>query len=301
VLTGQSLQLRTETRPGRRRPVRLVLWLTTAVAAIAVMCPGTAIAGAVYEPEPPASNVAPPVATATGTRLAFGFGGERLLYPSCVRSEGRRRCRQAGIRPFDERPTSRTVPCCHRVSVGGQLTDRNGHPLSGQTVEVVETFARGSLSRSRTTEITTDGRGFFRAWLPPGPSRTVSASFLGTASHAASSGRHLRLRVRAAVAMTASTSRVRVGGAPVVFRGRVAHPEARIPPTGIFVELEFRLPGMAWQPFRILQTRSGHFRYPYRFEDDDSAGVRFLFRAFVPATGNWSFAPAASRPQGVTG
>ena len=31
------------------------------------------------------------------------------------------------------------------------------------------------------------------------------------------------------------------------------------------------------------------------------AGVRFLFRAFVPATGNWAFAPATSRPVAVTG
>jgi RNA polymerase sigma factor (sigma-70 family) len=35
--------------------------------------------------------------------------------------------------------------------------------------------------------------------------------------------------------------------------------------------------------------------------DDDSAGVRFLFRAFVPATGGWPFAPATSRPLAVTG
>jgi RNA polymerase sigma factor (sigma-70 family) len=35
--------------------------------------------------------------------------------------------------------------------------------------------------------------------------------------------------------------------------------------------------------------------------DDDSAGVRFLFRAFVPATGDWPFAPATSRPIAVTG
>jgi RNA polymerase sigma factor (sigma-70 family) len=35
--------------------------------------------------------------------------------------------------------------------------------------------------------------------------------------------------------------------------------------------------------------------------DDDSGGVRFLFRAFVPATGNWAFAPATSRPLAVTG
>ena len=42
----------------------------------------------------------------------------------------------------------------------------------------------------------------------------------------------------------------------------------------------------------------GRFRYPYSFSDDDSAGVRFLFRALVPATGGWPFAPATSPPAG---
>ena len=115
-------------------------------------------------------------------------------------------------------------------------------------------------------------------------------------------GRSLRLRVRAAVRMKASTSRVLVGGAPVVFKGRIVHPEAPIPARGLPVELEFRLPGMPWTEFRTVQSdAAGRFAYPYSFNDDDSAGVRFLFRAFVPATGDWPFVPATSRPLPVTG
>jgi len=130
----------------------------------------------------------------------------------------------------------------------------------------------------------------------------VSAAFAGTHRLTRVSGRRLRLRVRAGVRLRVSAARVRVGGAPVVFRGRVVHPEARIPPTGLPVQLEFRLPGIAWSEFRTLQTDSaGRFAYPYTFSDDDSAGVRFQFRAFVPATGNWAFAPATSRPLAVTG
>ena len=48
-------------------------------------------------------------------------------------------------------------------------------------------------------------------------------------------------------------------------------------------------PGPSSAPCRA--TPPGAFRYPYSFSDDDSAGVRFLFRAFVPATGGWPFAP----------
>ena len=59
---------------------------------------------------------------------------------------------------------------------------------------------------------------------------------------------------------------------------------------------------MPWTEFRTVQSDgAGRFRYPYSFSDDDSAGVRFLFRAFVPATGGWPFAPATSRPLAVTG
>lgn len=235
-------------------------------------------------------------------RLAFGFGAGKLVFHRCARADGARHCHRAVVRPFAKRPASRALPCCHGALVGGRLRGADGEPLAGQRVDVVESFARGARTRTRTTALTTDAHGAFRTRLAPGPSRRVIAEFAGTHRLTRASGRGLRLRVRAGVRLRVSTARVRVGGAPVVFHGRIVHPEARIPPTGLPVELEFRLPGMAWAEFRTLQTDSaGRFSYPYSFSDDDSAGVRFLFRAFVPATGNWAFAPATSRPVAVTG
>jgi hypothetical protein len=235
-------------------------------------------------------------------RIAFGFGAAKLVFQRCSRADGARRCHRIVARSFAKRPASRALPCCHGALVGGRLLDADGEPLVGQSVDVVETFARGARPGTRTTVVTTDARGAFHAWLAPGPSRRVSAEFPGTHRLTRTSGRALRLRVRAGVHLRVSTARVRVGGAPVVFSGRIVHPEARIPPTGLPVELEFRLPGTAWSEFRTLQTDSaGRFSYSYSFSDDDSGGVRFLFRAFVPATGNWAFAPATSRPLAVTG
>jgi hypothetical protein len=232
----------------------------------------------------------------------FGFGAAALVYPRCARADGHRRCRSATVRSFAKRPPNRTVPCCHGAIVGGRLVDAAGQPLPGQAVEVVETFAPGSRTPTRGTPLTTDADGYFHARLAPGPSRVVEARFAGTRHLTRATGRSLRLRVRAAVRMAASTSRVLVGGAPVVFKGRIVHPEAPIPVRGLPVELEFRLPGMPWTEFRTVQSdASGHFAYPYSFSDDDSAGVRFLFRAFVPATGDWPFVPATSRPVAVTG
>jgi hypothetical protein len=236
------------------------------------------------------------------TRLAFGFGGGRLVFQRCLRADGSRRCHRAVVRSFAQRPPARAVPCCHGAVVGGQLLDAAGGPLAGQTVEVVETFAAGARNGVRRTALTTDAGGRFSTRLAPGPSREVTAEFAGTPRLTRVAGRRLRLRVRAAIHLRVSTTRVLIGGAPVVFSGRIAHPEARLPASGLPVELEFRLPGMPWAEFRTVQTdAAGRFRYPYAFSDDDSAGVRFLFRAFVPAASGWPFAPATSRPLTVTG
>jgi hypothetical protein len=235
-------------------------------------------------------------------QLAFGFGAGRLAFQRCTRADGGRRCHQAVVSSFARRPPGRTVPCCHGAVVGGLLLDAGGAPLAGQTVEVVETFAAGTRNGTRRTAIATDADGRFSTRLAPGPSRAITAEFPGTGRLTRAAGRDLRLRVRAAVQLRVSTTRVRVGGPPVVFSGRIAHPEAPLPGPGLPVQLEFRLPGTPWTEFRTVQSDpSGHFRYPYSFSDDDSAGVRFLFRASVPAAGNWPFAPATSRPIAVTG
>jgi len=235
-------------------------------------------------------------------RLAFGFGAGRLVFQRCSRADGSRRCHRTVVRPFARRPPGRTVPCCHVAVVGGRLIDAGGEPLGGQTVEVVETFAAGAREGDRRTALTTDADGRFSIGLVAGPSREVTAEFAGTGRLTRATGRRIHLRVRAAVHLRVSTARVRVGGRPVVFSGRIAHPDAPIPATGLPVQLEFHLPGMPWTEFRTVQSDGfGRFRYPYSFSDDDSAGVRFLFRAFVPATGDWPFAPATSRPLAVTG
>jgi hypothetical protein len=235
-------------------------------------------------------------------RLAFGFGAGELVFQRCSREEGSRRCHRTVVRPFARRPAGRTVPCCHGALVGGRLVDAGGAALGGQTVEVIETFADGAHNAGRRTALTTDADGRFSTRLAPGPSREVAAEFPGTGRFTRAAGRQIRLRVRAAVHLRVSTGQVKVGGPPVVFTGRIAHPEAPVPARGLAVQLQFRLPGMPWTEFRTLQSDAfGRFRYPYAFSDDDSSGVRFVFRASVPATGNWPFAPATSRPVAVTG
>ena len=77
---------------------------------------------------------------------------------------------------------------------------------------------------------------------------------------------------------------------------------AAIPSYGRPIQLQFRLPGDPWTEFRTVQTDAqGNFRYPYAFTDDDSRGIRFLFRAYAPPQPGWPYEPAVSRPVAVTG
>ena len=108
--------------------------------------------------------------------------------------------------------------------------------------------------------------------------------------------------MRAGISLRASSPIAVVGGRPIVFRGTVAASPGELPPGGATVQLQFRAAGLPWSEFRTVQTNGrGRFRYAYRFSDDDSRGVRFRFRAFVPAQRDWPYEPGASRPVAVRG
>lgn len=236
------------------------------------------------------------------TSVAFGFGGRQLVWHRCRRSGGELRCHRQLIGPFERRPGARSVGYGRGVPVGGRLTDAAGLPLADLAVRVTEVFNAGSAPSERQTTVLTDADGVFLAHLPPGPSRWIEVGFGGNRILTRSSGRELRLGVRAAVRLRSSTAAAAIGGAPVIFSGVVAHDDAKIPATGLPVELQFRLPGTEWSEFRTVQTGpDGRFRYPYAFSDDDSRGVRFQFRARLAAQPGWPFEPGVSRPIAVTG
>jgi hypothetical protein len=198
-------------------------------------------------------------------------------------------------------PGERTVHGGRGARVGGRLTGADAG-LAGMPVQVVERFAAGADPATRTTTVWTDPDGAFALRLGAGPSREVSASFAGRPALARSASPTLRLRVRAAVSLRTSARAAAVGGAALVFRGRVGAPPGQIPSGGKSVQLQFRLPGLGWTEFRTVQTDGrGRFRYAYRFSDDDSRGVRFLFRAHAPAQDGWPYESGSSRPVVVRG
>lgn len=184
----------------------------------------------------------------------------------------------------------------------GRLANSGGTALPGRVIRIVERFAPGAAFAARTTPVTTNARGRFKLRLAPGPSREVEAEFGGGPTQTRAASTPARLNVRASVRLRASAPLARIGGRPVVFSGRVAAERGEIPPGGKSVQLQFRLPGLEWSEFRTVQTdRRGRFRYAYRFADNDSRGVRFLFRAHAPAQAGWPYEPGSSWPLAVSG
>lgn len=195
----------------------------------------------------------------------------------------------------------RIVPCGRRVLLKGALVSGADAPLRGMPVRITERFAQGAEPATRTSLMTTGAKGTFSLRTEPGPSRTIIAAFEGSPTLARSAAPPLQLKVRSKVRLHTSSGVAKISGAPLVFRGGIIAPAGALP-TRRSVELQFRLPGLPWSEFRTLQTdRNGHFHYAYRFSDDDSRGVRFQFRAYVPAQENWPYEAGTSQPVLVRG
>jgi hypothetical protein len=174
-------------------------------------------------------------------------------------------------------------------------------PLAGAPIRVIERFAAGG-PKERVSIARTDESGRFGIRLVPGPSREVLATVAPTSTTRGADSRPLTLAVHSHVVLRASASAAKIGGSPLVFRGKVASRGARMPVEGKVVQLQFRLPGLPWSEFRSIRTGpGGRFHYAYRFSDDDSRGVRFQFRAYAPAQAGWPFEPAGSLPVSVLG
>lgn len=189
------------------------------------------------------------------------------------------------------------------IQYGGRLRTAAGAPVAGVEVAIAESLSAGSGLQRRTTFARTGADGRFQVRLAPGPSRDVMTTFAGNRTLTRAASSETRVEISTSVRLRASAATARVGGAPVVFSGRVARRGTRAGAVaGLPVELQFRFRGGRWSEFRTVEADArGRFRYPYRFSDDDSRGIRFQFRAYVKGREGWPYGPSASRPVLVTG
>jgi hypothetical protein len=203
---------------------------------------------------------------------------------------------------FGRDSASRTVAYGRGIAYSGHLIAGRHAPLAGMPVRIVERFATGAEPRERESTVRTGQNGAFEFRLAQGPSREIVAIAPPTATLQGSRSRTSSLAVRGRVHLRVSSPVAKVGGRPIVFRGKLASTDTETPADGRAVQLQFRLPGQSWSEFRTVHTdRRGRFRYAYRFADDDSRGVRFQFRAYVPEQAGWPFEPAGSLPVEVLG
>ncbi len=180
------------------------------------------------------------------------------------------------------------------LRVGGRLLGREGRPIAGATLDVLQQVS-GSPSLSVIGRARTRANGTFIATVPGGPTRSIEigyrafstdASYTAVASIAETVDAGVRLSVRPR--WTGSEGTITLGGTVL----------GTVPAGGVVVELLVHYRGR-WEPFRAPRTDSrGHFHVAYQFE----GGVgRFPFKAMVfGGQGGFPFTSGESRTVDVT-
>ena len=193
--------------------------------------------------------------------------------------------------------TSRlTVGYGRTAEVSGILTDASGEPLPNQEVTVTEHFGDGALIDRRTRTVRTDASGHWTERLPSGPSRNVTASYVGTRRYLAKAAEVGRLEVKTKATLRLSRRKV-AEGHRIAFKGRIGHLAARVPSGGKLVELEVK-DAHDWQTVNHpFYTRpNGKYKLHYRFARFYTQNVRYRFRVRVLREHAWPYkAPANSR------
>jgi hypothetical protein len=206
-----------------------------------------------------------------------------------VRRHGRRRVVRKRVRRLDSRVTARHASS---LRLTGRLTNADGHPLAGATVEAVERQADGSLLPLGFA--TTGELGDFRYVVGATQNRELLFRYAGSKRIGVARA-EFGLLVPAASSMRASRTRV-LNGDQVVFSGRVR--TRPIPASGKLVELQAYFRGR-WRTFSTVRTTSGgRWRFPYRF-GATFGRVTYRFRVVLPIEGGYPFVTGRSRVVGV--
>jgi hypothetical protein len=202
------------------------------------------------------------------TRLAVGLRQKR--------SHGRARLASDVVATFG-RP----------LRLSGRLTNADGQPIDGATIEAFEAGPGGPRAIGLAT---TGSRGQFRYIVRTSRNRELVFRYDGSRRIAAATAR-FRLQVRAASTLRANRTRL-WNGEQVVFSGRIRG--RPLPPAGKLIEIQAYFRGR-WRTISTVRSDgTGRWRFPYRF-GATLGRVTYRFRAQLPVEGGYPFAAGHSR------
>lgn len=182
--------------------------------------------------------------------------------------------------------------------ITGRLVGQDGAAIGGAPVNVRQEFAAGARNKGETVSAETRLDGRFRAVLPAGPSRSITARYAGDLRYLGSHSGEVKLGVRAKVGL-AVRPRVRAGRA-VAFSGKLKARGAKLPRAGKRLEIQVKV-GPKWKTVGRSTTtdRKGTYRLNYRFIAAYERPTRFTFRTIVQRERSWPYLTASSKKRQV--
>ena len=205
---------------------------------------------------------------------------------------GRGKKRRTVRRRVTELKTSARVRYGEQVTIAGRLTNRDGQPLPGLTVQVL---GPGPSGEQLLANLVTDAQGGYSYQAAGSATRTLRFVFAGSPLVLPISTQ-VSLTVPAAGTFKPSKRKL-VNGGRLVFRGQVR--SLPVPATGKLVELQVKQPSGEWTTFRTMRTDAqGRWALPYRFRRV-RCHTRYRLRANIPVEAGYPFAAAKTRSRTV--
>lgn len=227
----------------------------------------------ILPPPPPPEPTPPPVRTTTGLTARLARGGERTL--------------------------AMRIGFGETALILGRLTGPGGNGIKYQSVTIQQRPLEGSNVDPVTSEVTTDGDGYFTAVTSRGPSRNVFVRFEQTPKLKEATVGPLEVRVAGSVSFAARPKRLRTGQR-VIFSGRVdLRWAARSAPANVVAIQYFERESRRWRPVLVAKTdRLGRFRKAYRFRYL-TRPTRIRLRAMLLPSAGFPFESATSKGRTV--
>jgi hypothetical protein len=178
----------------------------------------------------------------------------------------------------------------HAATVQGVLGSQ-GAGLAGRAVTILAAPADGASQFAPIAHVTTDQEGAWRAKVPPGPSRLITASFGGTDTEEPAVSAPITLSVPAALSLRVSPPHTHWGG-QVTITGRLKG--GYIPPRGELVVLRISYKGGVAEIGHVYTTAEGRFSLPYHFLNG-AGHASYRIWAVTAAESGYPFASGRSR------